>query len=133
MKQILSLCLIVLAAFTLAGCRSATVQPVQTHAYASDKATVERAIIDGCLERGWSPQKVKDGEIEATLHVRSHTAVVSIPYTAEGYQIVYKSSENLNYNPADKTIHSNFVNWVNNLNRSISRRLVKPTATPVGS
>lgn len=133
MKHILSLCLIALAAFTLAGCRSATLQPVETNVYASDKATVERAIIEGCIERGWSPKKINDSEIEASIHVRSHSAVVRIPYTATGYQILYKSSENLNYDAADKTIHGNFVNWVRNLDRSISKRLILPAATPVGS
>lgn len=133
MKPIINLCLIALAALALAGCRSATLQPVQTNAYAADKATVERAIIDGCLERGWSPKKISDSEIEATLHVRAHTAVVRIPYSAAGYEIIYKDSTNLNYDPVSQSIHSNFVNWVANLNRSISKRLSMPAATPTGS
>lgn len=133
MKYFLSLFLVALASVLFTGCRSASIQPVETHTYATSKATVEQAIIDGCRERGWSPRKVKDGEIEAVLNVRSHTAIVTIPYSADGYKILYKDSTNLKYDPADKTIHSNFVNWVRNLDQSISRRLIKAEATPTGS
>lgn len=133
MKHIFSLCLIALAALALGGCRSATIQPVQSYAYAADKATVEQAVIDGCRDRGWSPRKVKDGEIEATLNVRSHTAVVTILYDAAGYRIVYKDSNNLKYDPQTNAIHSNYVNWVRNLDSSISKRLIRPATTPLGS
>lgn len=133
MKHIFSLCCIALAVLALSGCRTMVVQPVKNYAYAADSATVERAIIDGCRDRGWSPRKVRDGEIEATINVRIHTAVVTILYNADGYEILYKDSNNLHYDPQTKEVHSNYVAWVRNLDRSISKRLLKPAATPTGS
>jgi hypothetical protein len=64
---------------------------------------VEDAIFDGSIRRGWEPKKLSDGTIEDTLHIRSHTAVVHIVYTAESFRIDYADSTNLTTSGASGT------------------------------
>lgn len=123
MKYALSLCLLALASVLFVGCRSTTLSNVETHATASSLAAMERAITEGARERGWTVERIREGEMEATLKVRSHVAVVTILYNAKGYKINYKSSKNLEYNPSNGTIHSNYQSWVRNLDTSIARNI----------
>lgn len=123
MKVVLSLFLAVAMSVLFAGCRTTHVQSVETHASAASVSAMEKAITEGARERGWAVSKIKPGEMEATLKVRSHVLVVTIPYNAQGYQILYKSSENLKYDPSDNSIHSNYQGWVRNLDKSILRNL----------
>lgn len=123
MKYILSLCLLALASVLFVGCRSTILSNVETHATASSLAAMERAITEGARERGWTLIKEGEGKMEATLKVRSHVAVVTILYNAQGYKINYKSSQNLEYNPSNGTIHSNYQSWVRNLDASIARNI----------
>lgn len=132
MKYIISLCLVALMSVLFTGCRTATIPTMDTPVYDTSKSTVEQAIMNGCRARGWVPRKVSDSEIEATLNVRSHTAVVSIPYSAKGYKITYKNSNNLKYDATSNSIHSNYVNWVRNLDRSISSYLIQDSGAPLG-
>lgn len=65
----------------------------------------------------------KPGYIVATLHLREHEAVVDIIYDTQSYSILYKSSQNLQYNETNRTIHKNYNSWIRNLNVSIQREL----------
>jgi hypothetical protein len=49
--------------------------------------------------------------------LRTHTAVVDIPYGAAKYSILYRSSEDLQ--AADGKIHRNYNGWVQILDRQI--------------
>ena len=83
---------------------------------------VQRAIIAGCRNRGWTLVLLEQGRIKATISVRSkHFAEIEIAYTAESYSILYKSSDNLDYNEARQRIHRNYNRWVVMLQRSIQR------------
>jgi len=84
---------------------------------------VQDAIIKGCEERGWVPVKSGENEMTATLDVRGHHVVVSIPYGESGYQIIYKDSKNMEYNPKKNTIHGKYNQWTANLDKSIKQNI----------
>jgi hypothetical protein len=61
------------------------------------------------------------GKLAATLHLRTHTAEVEIPYSVTSYSIIYKSSVDLK--EKDGQIHKNYNGWIQNLNRGIDTQL----------
>ncbi|HTL62871.1 MAG TPA: hypothetical protein VL261_14600 [Nitrospira sp.] len=84
---------------------------------------VQKGIIAAGVGLGWQMQVAKPGEIIGTLNVRSHQAVVSIPYTTKQYSILYKDSNNLKYNAEKQTIHENYSGWIQRLDGAIRSRL----------
>ena len=84
---------------------------------------VQKAIIAAGVGLGWQMQVVKPGEILGTLNLRSHQAVVSIPYNTKHYSILYKDSNNLHYNAEKQTIHENYSGWIQRLDGAIRSRL----------
>ena len=98
--------------------------PVQT---ASGKELsleeVRKEIIAAGVAAGWQMTPAKSGEITGTLNIRSHQAVVSIPYTTKSYSILYKDSSNLKYNANAQTIHENYAGWIQRLDGAIRSRL----------
>jgi hypothetical protein len=66
---------------------------------------------------------IDDEHIEATVHVRKHTAVVDILYSPSQYRIMYKSSDALLYDGTQ--IHRNYNKWVELLERRINIELNK--------
>jgi len=117
--------ILLLSAVLLGGCRTAPVYNVTEAALPSGKQhsmkDVEAAILRAGDKLGWTMRAVKPGEVQGTLALRTHVAVVSIPYSQKGYSIVYKSSENLNYDGTQ--IHSNYNGWIQNLERRINVEL----------
>lgn len=113
---------------TVAGCSTQALyevesQPVSATADGSTPSMeeVERAIIAAATDRGWSPRVVMPGMIEATLFVRTHQAIVDIPFSSSEYSIQYKDSTNLDYR--NGSIHRNYNNWIHNLSNSIQVEL----------
>ena len=96
--------------------------PVST---ASGKALpasqVRAAIIAAGTSLGWRIADAGPNQLEGTLVLRTHTAVVDIAYTATTYAIQYKRSENLY--ASGQTIHSNYNGWIQNLDRAIRTEL----------
>ena len=84
---------------------------------------VQKEIIAAGAASGWQMAVSKPGEIIGTLNVRSHQAVVSIPYTTKTYSILYKDSNNLKYDADRQTIHENYTGWVQRLDGAIRARL----------
>ena len=84
-------------------------------------AQVRQSIITAGTSLGWKIVDKGPGKLEGTLNVRTHVAVVDIPYSATKYSILYKSSENLS--EADGSIHRNYNGWVENLDRTIRTEL----------
>jgi hypothetical protein len=84
---------------------------------------VQKAIISAGAALGWQMAIVQPGEIVGTLNVRSHQAVVSIPYTTKTYSILYKDSSNLKYDAEKQTIHENYSGWIQRLDGAIRSRL----------
>jgi len=84
---------------------------------------VQKAIIAAGVGLNWQMAVAKPGEIIGTLNIRSHQAVVSIPYTTKNYSIIYKDSANLKYNAEKQTIHENYSGWIQRLDGAIRARL----------
>ena len=84
---------------------------------------VQKAIITAGVGLGWQMAIAKPGEIIGTLNIRSHQAVVTIPYTTKQYSIFYKDSSNLKYNEEKQTIHENYSGWIHRLDDAIRSRL----------
>lgn len=81
---------------------------------------VERAIIQGGTDRGWSVRRVRRGKMEAKVAVRTHVATVYIDYTLNSFSITYKDSQNLHYD--GKKIHKSYNSWIRYLVKSINQR-----------
>ena len=84
---------------------------------------VEKAIIRAGTGLGWVMKKMNDGNIQGTLVLRKHEAVVAIKYNSKEYSINYIDSKNLDYNPGENTIHPNYNGWIQNLNKAIRVQL----------
>lgn len=84
---------------------------------------VQKAIIGAGAKLGWIMAVSKPGEILGTLNVRSHTAMVTIPFSDKNYSILYKDSTNLKYNADKHTIHENYTGWIQRLDNEIRAHL----------
>jgi hypothetical protein len=124
MWKALGTLLIGFAVAGLAGCRIApvmdivdapVVEPAGGQKLTADQ--VKLAIQRAGTTLGWQIKEVQPYLLEGTLHLRTHMAQVNIPYSAERYSIVYKDSQNLQYD--GKNIHSNYNGWVQNLDKAI--------------
>ena len=124
MWKIVGAALIGIAVAGFAGCRAApvmdivdapVVEPAGGQKLTADQVKV--AIQRAGATLGWQIKEVQPFLLEGTLTLRSHVAVVNIPYSAERYSIVYKDSTNLNYDGT--SIHSNYNGWVQNLDKAI--------------
>ena len=82
---------------------------------------VKTAIIRAGAKLGWQMLVTKPGLITATLVLRTHTAIVEIPYDAKSYSIKYKDSTNLKYD--GNGIHPYYNNWIINLDQGIRVQL----------
>lgn len=113
-----------LAALALGGC-ARTAPILELHDMPATTASgklptanqVRNAIVTAGTSLGWRIADAGTGRLQGTLVLRSHVAVVDIPYSFAGYSIRYKRSENLN--EADGQIHSNYNGWILNLDRTI--------------
>ncbi|HSQ09971.1 MAG TPA: hypothetical protein VLN25_05070 [Burkholderiaceae bacterium] len=84
-------------------------------------AAVESAILRAGNGLGWQMKVEKPGLIVGTLSLRTHTAVVEIPFSTTTYSILYRSSVNLEQQ--GDMIHKNYNGWVQNLDQAIRRQL----------
>ena len=80
---------------------------------------VQKAIVESGAKLGWIMAVAKPGEIVGTLNVRSHSAIVTIPFTSKNYSILYTDSTNLKYNADKQTIHENYTGWIQRLDNEI--------------
>jgi hypothetical protein len=125
-RKVTLVALLVVALVGLNGCRTAPIQDVPSTPVPTSTATmesVEKAIMTAGYGLGWSMKRVRPGLIEGTLLLRKHRAVVEIPYSASSYSISYKDSSELNYSPTNRTIHSNYNGWIQNLDNAIRGQL----------
>ena len=131
-ERMLKILGVLLLVMVVVGCRGgapifnvneATVNPVSGKEPTMEDVT--KAIIGASTGStpAWNMQVLKPGHIVATLHVRSHMAVVDIQYTTKSYSITYKESSNLKYDAGDGTIHSNYNAWVQRLDNNIRTKL----------
>ena len=126
--QVLSKVAALVAAAVLVACQtSAPIQNVDkasVPANANKPLTAEQvrgAIVRAGSALGWIMKDDGPGKITGTLMLRTHTAVVDIPYSASNYSILYKSSVDLK--EANGQIHKNYNGWITNLTRGITAQL----------
>jgi len=121
---ILALSLVFVAGCRVSPLRNIKDAPVAVNGNTHPDATlVKDAIIRAGHGLGWRMTPVREGLIQGTLNIRTHRAVVEIPYSGSQYSIVYKDSSNLYYNEKKGTIHTNYNGWVQNLDNAIKREL----------
>lgn len=85
---------------------------------------VGKAIRSGAANIGWGSKQVRPGLIEASIVVRgTYHADVDISYTANSFNVTYKSSKNLNYDKTTGAIHRNYNRWIANLVKHIQSSL----------
>ena len=99
--------------------------PMPSHP-AATMQTLEMAVIRAGAGLGWKITPQGLGKAEGLLILRTHTAVVEIVYDLKTFSITYKSSINLDYSDSDKTIHSNYNGWIQNLEKAIKVQAALP-------
>jgi hypothetical protein len=113
------------ALLLLVGCRTAPLYDVNASPVVANKtvtmADVEKAIMRAGGGLGWQIAQRAPGQMEGTLVLRTHRAVVDIAYDTKSYSIKYKDSTNLEYDGTN--IHSNYNGWIQNLDKAIRTQL----------
>lgn len=87
---------------------------------------VRKAIIAGGAVHAWKPIGDQPGVLTLEADSGGHQVVVDVAYDAQGWQIAYKSSANMNYEHSDKktTIHPKYNKWIEDLNAEIRRAVL---------
>ncbi|MCG9729364.1 hypothetical protein L1D44_05820 [Shewanella sp. Isolate13] len=117
----LTILFLLLSTLGLSACTSVKLSNLTQEAIPTDSSlSAEKAIINGCKAKGWTPIKVDNNTIDAYITVRSHKAHVRISYDEHFYNINYVDSTNLDYNDGD--IHRNYNKWVHKLAASIQHQ-----------
>ena len=115
------------AVVAIAGCTAAPIMNVTNAPITSStgkqmsKAEVRGAILRAGAALGWQMKDENPDLLVGTLLLRSHTAVIEIPYSQNNYSIKYRSSTNLN--ERNGTIHKNYNGWIQNLTRGINAQM----------
>ncbi len=115
--------LVAAAALVLAACNTVPIYNVSdapvvsTSRRALSASQVRSAIITAGTSLGWRVADAGSGRLEGTLNLRTHTAVVDIPYSGAKYSILFKRADNLE--ATGSTIHKNYNGWVQHLDRQI--------------
>ena len=125
-RRIFLIAALALLTVAMGGCRTAPVKDIPKtpiNALGASMEGVEKAILSAGASLGWIMKKRSLGLIEGTLSIRRHMAMVSINYSTTSYSIRYKDSSDLRYSATDKTIHSNYNGWIDNLNNAIRSHL----------
>jgi hypothetical protein len=113
--------------FALAGCNTMPIlnvdQAAATNATGKSLTSdqVRSAIVRAGSALGWQMKDESPNMLVGTIQLRTHTAVVAIPYTGSSYSIKYRSSVNLD--EKNGNIHKNYNGWIQNLTRGINAQL----------
>jgi hypothetical protein len=78
---------------------------------------VRESIVRAGAALGWHITDAGPGMLSGTLVLRTHTAVIDIPYSTTSFSLVYKSSVNLD--AADGQIHRNYNKWIQYLAKGV--------------
>jgi hypothetical protein len=121
--------LVVFAAALAAGCstrpiQNVTAEPVMvTPGKTATMENVRDAILRAGTGLGWTMRASEPGTVNGQIHLRNHTALIDVKYTAKSYDIVYRDSTNLD--ARDGQIHKNYNGWIENLDNAIRRELLR--------
>lgn len=125
-KKWTSILALVAASFLLTACGVKPVHEVESKTVPSNiqnSVQVKQAIMRAGNGLGWIIKEVDANTLEGVLFLRKHVAKITIPYSSSQYSLLYKSSEQLDYDADAKTIHSNYNGWIMNLDRAIQAQL----------
>lgn len=126
-KKWTSILALVAASFLLTACGVKPVKNVESKVVPNNiqsSAQVKQAIQRAGRGLGWIIKEVDEDTLEGILLLRTHMAKITIPYSKNEYSLLYKSSEDLDYDGEAKTIHSNYNGWITNLDRAIQVQLI---------
>lgn len=82
---------------------------------------VRGAILRAGAALGWQFKDEGPNMLVGSISLRTHSAIVAIPYSATSYSIKYRASTNLNESGGN--IHKNYNGWIQNLQRGIAAQL----------
>lgn len=121
MRNVTRVAVILAGLMLLASCRSAPLYNVERSSYNVSEehslSEMTEAIQRAGTSLGWQMNVERPGLIVGTLNLRTHQAVVEIPFDTEGFAIRYKDSTDLDYDGTN--IHRNYNSWIQNLEREI--------------
>jgi hypothetical protein len=82
---------------------------------------VRRAVVQGASRHDWHVKEDTPGRLTLEYVKGSHQVVVDVDYDAQGYQIKYRESSDMNYELEDgrRYIHPNYNKWIANLGAAI--------------
>ncbi|MDJ0812436.1 MAG: SHOCT domain-containing protein [Woeseiaceae bacterium] len=140
MKKILIATLLV-ACFALSPAEAARINslenlviPERTDGSRFTLEEVQALIMQGCTRRQWTPEYEGDSVITCSILVRGrHFVKVEIPFNELDYSILYRDSDQMDYNEAKQTIHRKYNGWVNNLQAMIARQFQDAVGKPAGT
>ena len=116
---------LLMAVVFISGCRLAPIYNVDAAPVPANGSVtlsqVSQAIRSAGAGLGWVTKETGDGEIEATLRLRTHKAVVNITFDLNDYSIEYVDSVDLDYDGTN--IHSNYNGWIQNLEGAIAAQI----------
>lgn len=128
--RVLVMLLSVFSLFAFSGAVQARQAPLADPAPVSIPAglTPEQVVKDikrALIGRGWTITAERPGEIDTTLYLRDHVAIVRVTWDAQTIRIAYVDSKNLDYKVRNgKTyIHPNYLGWVSNIAKDMGTNL----------
>lgn len=127
MRRLYSVITALVATLVFASCTTAPIVNVDNAAVPTvsgkpmTKEQVRAAIVRAGGALGWQMKDEGPDKLVGTLVLRTHAAVVEIPYSATSYSIKYRSSVDLNESGGN--IHKNYNGWIQNLNKGINTQL----------
>ncbi|HUS54707.1 MAG TPA: hypothetical protein VMY41_11980 [Thermohalobaculum sp.] len=119
----------------IAGSREARMCSPSDIAFSEPPTTVQKvltledyknAIIRGGGKRGWTFEDGGPGHLIGSVAVRNkHFATVDVLFDTDAFTILYKSSQNLDYDASRNVIHKNYNAWIHNLEGEIQAEITQ--------
>lgn len=104
-----------------------TPEPIQVPAGKSAE-DVKKAVRKALFDKAWEIREIGPGHQQGK-HTKSggkgklHVAVVDVRFDAKSVRIVYKDSQELNYDKESGVIHKTYNGWAKNLEKNIRANL----------
>ena len=118
---------LLIAAAALTGCNTVPIMNVNDSPVVTASGRnlsndqVRAAIVRAGAALGWQMREEGPNKLVGTLQLRTHTAVVEIPFSPRAYSVNYRSSVNLE--EKNGAIHKNYNGWIQNLTKGINAQL----------
>jgi hypothetical protein len=96
--------------------------PLSAYADRVSMKSIEKAIENALMKRGWGVDRRREGEIIATLEVRSHMVRIRLLYDSRRILAFYIDSKNMKYD--GEVIHKKYHVWIDLLFKSIRESLI---------